>query len=322
MQEWAKRLRDEPCNRTLASELVSGLLDQAEYGTIIRFSEQTEAKCGLNEELLTAVYTAYTRTSDFVGSEKTADKLVSEYPADPNVYGWRAETREKRDDFSGAYSDMVIAFSLFLDPSDVALSVYYDLARLAAKVDQPCLAVATLRDYIAYDPENRRTQQLATLMSDWQKQGSCAPLSGTGTAFLRYDPNSTTIIVSAEVNGLPAQMIVDTGASRRLRHSSLPERQALSHLVLKARSSPRQMAKPGYQGVEPIVSRSAGRGLVTYLCSSSLLIDLSVTASMVSLGLSFLGNFHMRIGGGTLKLRPLKLRLNVTVYSIAREKWT
>jgi hypothetical protein len=49
------------------------------------------------------------------------------------VFGWRAEAREKLGNFAGAYADMRTALSLFLDPSDVALSEYYYLAQLAAK---------------------------------------------------------------------------------------------------------------------------------------------------------------------------------------------
>src|ERR1700730_2971822 len=82
----------------------------------------------------------------------------------------------------------------------------------------------TLRDYIAFDPEKRRTQQLTTLMRGWQQDGSCAPLSGTGSALLRFDPNATAIIVPVEVNGVPARMIVDTGASRTALSKQLARR--------------------------------------------------------------------------------------------------
>jgi hypothetical protein len=176
----AGRLVGEPCNRTLQGELVTSLLEHAEYGAIVAFSEQTTAKCGSNEELLPAVFRAQLRSSDFVAAERTADQLVVRYPANPNVFGWRAEAREERSNFAGAYADMRTALSFFLDPSDVALSVYYNLARLAAKAGHPCEAVVTLRDFIAFDPEKRRTQQLTTLMRGWQNEGSCAPLSGTG----------------------------------------------------------------------------------------------------------------------------------------------
>jgi clan AA aspartic protease (TIGR02281 family) len=304
-QQWVRRLKDEPCNRTLATQLVDVLLDQAEYGSIISFSDQTETKCGPNEELLVAVFTARLRSSNFVGAERTADKLVAEYPADPNVYGWRAQPREKRNNFAGAYADMRTALSLFLDPSDVALSVYYDLARLAAKAGHPCEAVVTLRDYIAFDPEKRRTQQLTTLMRGWQQDGSCAPLSGTGSALLRFDPNATAIIVSVEVNGVPARMIVDTGASRTALSKQLASRAGIEPSGPQGAVVTTPMGKtwlPG--GRADHISLGGAR-----LSDVPVFIQNSASGSFGDgvdglLGLSFLGNFHVRISGGALELRP------------------
>jgi predicted Zn-dependent protease len=160
----ARRLVAEPCNHTLAADLVRTLQEQAEYAALIRFVMQTNAKCGPNEELLTDLFFAQKGSSDFGGAEQTASLLITQYPADPNVYGWRAQAREKLGDMVGAYADMRTALSLFPDPKVVWLSVYDDVAQLAAKTGHPCDAVATLRDYIAFDWENRRTQQLATVM--------------------------------------------------------------------------------------------------------------------------------------------------------------
>jgi hypothetical protein len=71
----ARRLVGEPCNRTLQGELVTSLLEHAEYGAIVAFSERTTAKYGSNEELLAAVFMAQLRSSDFVAAERTADRL-------------------------------------------------------------------------------------------------------------------------------------------------------------------------------------------------------------------------------------------------------
>jgi aspartyl protease family protein len=307
MEDWAERLREEPCNRTLAEELISGLLDQAEYETIIWFSEQTKAKCGTNEELLSAVYEAQMRSSDFPAAEQTSNQLVAAFSADPNVYGWRAETREKNGNFSGAYADQRTALSLFLDPSNVALSVYYDLARLAARTGHFCEAVATLRDYIAYDAENRRTQQLATIMRNWQARGSCAPSFGTGSAFLRYDPNSTMIVVSVEVNGVPAKMILDTGASRTALTQSLAIE---AGIAASASQGAIVTTANGATWIPGGHARSISLGGAR-LSDVPVFIENSAAQSFGYgidglLGLSFLGNFRVRVGGGALELRPLE----------------
>jgi hypothetical protein len=301
----ASRLVGEPCNRTLEAELVSSLLEHAEYGAIVAFSEHTTTKCGSNEELLPAVVTAQLRSSDFVAAERTADQLVVEYPADPNVYDWRAEAREKRNNFAGAYADMRTALSLFLDPSNVALSVYYDLARLAAKAGYPCKAVVSLRDYIAFDPEKRRTQQLTTLMRGWQKVGSCSPLFGTGSARLRFDPNATAIIVPVAVNAVPARMIVDTGASRTVLSKQLASSAGIEPSGPQGAIVTTPMGKtwlPGGRADHISLGEARLSDVPVFIQNSA---DRSFGDGVDGLlGLSFLGNFHVRIGGGGLELRP------------------
>jgi hypothetical protein len=44
----------------------------------------------------------------------------------------------------------------------VAAQVYYDTERLAVESGYPCEAVTTLRDFVAYDVQQRKTQQLAS----------------------------------------------------------------------------------------------------------------------------------------------------------------
>jgi aspartyl protease family protein len=306
MQEWARRLVDEPCNRTLAAQLVSDLLEKAEYVTIVRFSQQTKAKCGPNEELLTAIFKAQILSSDFAAAEGTADELVTAYSADPNVYGWRAEVREKLNDFAGAYTDMRVALSLFPDPSNVALSFYYDLARLAANSGHPCEAVATLRDFIAFDPENRRTQQLTTLQRDWQKQGSCDPLFGTGSALIRFDPNAPSIIVPVEVNGVAARMIVDTGATRTALSKQLADRAGIEPSGPQGTTVTTALGKTWLPGGRAERITLAGARLRDVPVFIQIKADGSFGNGVDGLlGLSFLGNFHVRINGGALELQPL-----------------
>jgi clan AA aspartic protease (TIGR02281 family) len=271
----------------------------------VRFANTTEAKCGQNQELLPELYVAQLRSADFAGAEATADKIIEKYPADPDAYGWRAETREQRDNMEGAYADMRTALSLFLDPADVALQVYYDVGRLAVKTGHPCEAVATLRDFIAFSPERRRTQQLATVMSDWQRQGSCAPLLGTGTAFLRFNPNSTAIIVSAIVNGVPGRLIVDTGASRTALSQEFARRAGIERWgQQEVHTANGKIWLPG--GRAELIQVGGAS-----LANVPIFIQIAAGGSFGDnvdglLGLSFLGNFHMKIGGGSFELRPLE----------------
>ena len=80
------------------------------------------------------------------------------------MWGWRADLREKAGDFEAAVRDWHHAQARFPDPQTVALSVYYSTARAEARAGRPCDAVLTIRDFIAYDPRQRRTQQVETIL--------------------------------------------------------------------------------------------------------------------------------------------------------------
>jgi clan AA aspartic protease (TIGR02281 family) len=243
--------------------------------------------------------------SDFLAAERSSNDLAVQYPTDPSAYRSRADTSEKLGDIPGALTDMRTALSLLPDPSHVALSVYYDLARLEGKIGQYCEAVATLRDYIAYDPKNRRTQQLTTVMQNWQQQGSCAPSSGTGSAFLHYDPRSDAIIVPVKVNGLPAKMILDTGASRTALTQSLAAKTGIEA------SAPEGAIVTTANGTKWIPGGRARSLSLGEAHLDDVPIFISPGRSFGAgvdglLGLSFLGNFRVRVGGGTLQVRPLQ----------------
>ena len=186
----ARRLVKEPCNRTLEADLVGALQDRAEYAAIIAFVQQAKEKCGPNEELLTDLFFAQTGSSDFGGAERTASQLVAQFPAEPHAFELRAQVREKRGDVVGAYVDMRTALSLFPDPLNVGLSIYDFAARLAEKTGHPCDAVATLRDYIAFDPgaaPHPETHHLKCEIGN--RAAHVRPCRGMGTAFAsRFSP--------------------------------------------------------------------------------------------------------------------------------------
>jgi len=307
LQLLALRLHSEPCNQTLAKKLVSGLFDEDEYATIISFSEQMKAKCGQDEDLLVTLLYAQFLSSDLVGADGTANELVAQYPADYNAYSWRSQVREKRGDVPGAYADKRTALTLFPDPSNVALQDNYDLALLAVKAGFPCEGVATLRDYIAFDPEKRHTQQLTTLMGVWQTQGSCAPLSGTGSAFLRYDPQATAIIVPVEVNGVQTRMIVDTGATRTYLSKDLATRAGIQPSAQQGASvntANGQTWVPGGRADYISIGTARLNQVPVFIQSAD---DGSFGKDADGLlGLSFLGNFQVRLNAGVLELRPLE----------------
>jgi clan AA aspartic protease (TIGR02281 family) len=233
--------------------------------------------------------------AEYVNAERTADDLVASNPAAPDAFGWRAEAREKNGNFAGAYADMRKALLLFPDPSRVAAQVYYDTGRLAVESGYPCEAVATLRDFVAYDVRERKTQQLATLMKDWQSRGACPDPFGVGRAILRYNTSSPAIIVPVEANGLLARMILDTGATMTL---------------ITRKFAIRAGIEPSVQSGAVVVTANgttweAGGRADTIAVGGASLKNVAVLIHSADkdsfadgidglLGLSFLGNFQVR----------------------------
>ena len=304
-----QRLKGEPCNQTLTDQLATHLFQQDEYKAVVTLSQNQSHQCGsIDDTLLLLKFNAQMGLSDYVEAEKSAkSNMILQAPSDPDVFGWRSEAREKLSNFAGAYSDMQWALLLFSDPSKVVLQTYYDTARLAARAGHPCDAISILRDFIAYDAHERRTQQLSTLMQSWQKQGNCPILSGIGNAMLHYNANASGIIVPVEVNGVHAHMLLDTGATRTVMSSSLAKQADIERSDLQG-----DVVSTANGDTTVMIGRAEKISVGgASLKDVPVWIQSSDSASLGEgidglLGLSFLVNFQVHIANGTLDLKPLQ----------------
>ncbi|WP_133218558.1 retropepsin-like aspartic protease [Paracraurococcus ruber] len=305
-RQLADRLAEEPCNRTVALDLAQALNQAAEYRAMLIVEAAARERCGLDEALLHPRLQAQLLSADLAGAARTADELVERYPADPQAWGWRAELREKAGDWTAAAQDWRQALGRFADPGNVALSTYYSLARAEARAGRPCDALLTLRDFVAFDPVQRRTQQLGTLMRDWRQQGGCPAPFGSGGAELRYDARAGAVIVPAEFDGTPARVILDTGATRTTLTTAFAARIGLrqdrSDGALVGTASGTAWVAGGR------VRRIAVGGAVAHDVPVHVLVESKAALGPgvdALLGLSFLGNFSLQLGNGVLELRPL-----------------
>ena len=142
-------------------------------------------------------------------------------------------------------------------------------------------------------------------MRGWQSEGSCAPLTGTGSALLRFDPNAAAIIVSVKINGVPARMIVDTGATRTTLSKQFASRAGIEPDGPQGAIVTTALGKTWLPGGRADHISLGGAGL----SDVPVFIQTSDDGSFGDgvdglLGLSFLGNFLVRIGAGALELRP------------------
>lgn len=301
----ATRLGAQPCNRTLAAQVAGALLNAAEYPAVIALEARFREACGGDERLLGPLFLAQMRSSAFDAARQTGDRLVETFPADPTAWGWRAEARERLADHRGAWSDYRMALGLFPDPSRVAASVHFSLAQAAARSSAPCEAIITMRDYVAFDHASRMTQQIRTVMRGWQAEGNCHEPFGSGSATLRFDARSGAILVPAVVNGVATRLLVDTGASRTVLAERLARRAGIrpsaadGHVVTTANG---KVWLPGGRAGTIAVGGATARDVPLWVQAER---DGLFDGMEGLLGLSFLGNFRMTLGDGTLTLAPL-----------------
>jgi len=304
MRETAFRLNSDPCNRTLSFQLAGALLRDYSYSALIRMADSLKAMCGPNSDLLASVFTAQTLMSDYVGAEKTGDELIASYPAASTSYGWRALAREKNGNVAGAYADLQIAVGLVPDPKTIAFQSYFDLARLADGAGKPCEAIATLRDYVAFDALHRQTPQITTLTADWQKKAACPALAAAGSASLHYDMKPGVIVLPVEINGIVVKMVIDTGATRTALTEELANRLGIAYSDKQGATVTTANGK---------IMAAGGRAKYISL-GGARLNDVPVFVQKAGfgdgvdglLGLSFLGNFQVKMSNGTLELKPIE----------------
>ena len=131
------------------------------------------------------------------------------------------------------------------------------------------------------------------------------PYPAQGSALLRFDPNATAVIVSVKINGVPARMIVDTGASRTVLSKRLASRAGIEPAGPQGAIVATALGKtwlPGGRADHISLGGASLSDVPVFIQNSD---DGSFDDDVDGLlGLSFLGNFHVQIGAGALELRP------------------
>lgn len=303
----AQGIEKEPCNRVLINDLAGKLSRANHFSSVLTLYNTRVNLCGECKDLLPMVYDARMGLMQYKEALVVADEMVADYPGDASARGWRSRAREKTGDILGAYEDMLMALSLFSDPARVHAQVFYDTAKLAAKAGFPCEAANILRDFVAFDARKRRTQQLETLMKDWEKKGACAKVQGNGSAKVRYSTRNAAILVPVEVNGVQARMILDTGATMTLLTQGFAKRAGVEASKKKGIMAHTANGRTWVDGglAETMTLGGASLKKVPLHVHGTAGDSLGEGVDGL-LGLSFLGNFKVSLNNGVLELSPLE----------------
>ena len=208
---WLDRLTREACDR-LAIRPFGDALKASGYlresaNQLIGFYD----RCKGPQEVLDDAAEILLSLSDFIQAKKVAAELVVVDPITARNRYLRARAEEGLSEYRAALADYVDTMSLLGDPSKIAGSVFYDVARAYDKANLSCSAMAVVQQWVRYDEQNRDNPQTRTLIVEYAKKGSCKTVSPSQRFSIPV--NGGTVIAKAIVNGVVGSFIIDTGAT-------------------------------------------------------------------------------------------------------------
>ena len=292
----------EPCDN-IAFTALAKLMENAGYPRESAKSlEAYNRSCTFSEEMLQSAYAAYTRIGDHKAAIRVADELVKFDPASYDYRFMRGNAHENARDYKAALADYISTLDLFPDLSNVAGSQFYQVSTMYDKLGKPCDAIGPLETFISYNVRERQSQQIAKLISDYSRKGNCAATYANGSARVVIPPNNSVDVV---INGVPARMIIDTGASLV---SLTPE------MAARARITPDATDLVEVKVVGGLLKQATGYAQTLQIAGATA-ANVPVLIAIGSkdafgrgidglLGMSFLSRYTVALSSGLLELKP------------------
>jgi predicted aspartyl protease len=292
----------EPCDNVAFTALAK-LMETAGYPRESAKSlEAYNRSCTFSEEMLQSAYAAYTRIGDHKAAISVADELVKFDPASYDYRFMRGNAHENARDYKAALADYISTLDLFPDLSNVAGSQFYQVSTMYDKLGKPCDAIGPLETFISYNVRERQSQQIAKLISDYSRKGNCTATYANGSARVVIPPNNSVDVV---INGVPARMIIDTGASLV---SLTPE------MAVRARITPDATDLVEVKVVGGLLKQATGYAQTLQVAEATA-ANVPVLIAIGSkdafgrgvdglLGMSFLSRYTVALSSGLLELKP------------------
>ena len=297
-------LQEEPCHRAAALRVVRGLAEEEGFRNAVIVGTAFRERCGSDDMITRVLLTSYVQLSDYDNALRMASEYIDANRADPSARTWRGQVYAKQGNLEAAVADFRDSLALFPDPGKVHPNLYWQLANALDKAGRPCDGVVVLRSFLSFDPVERRSAQISSLIAELSQRGNCAAAVGAGAADIRFRSKSGAIEVSATVNGKAGRFLVDTGASAVSVTRAYAEKAGLP--LTETRDVMLHTAN-GVTTAKP--SRAATVALGGAVAKNVFVVVLPEGKGLGPgldglLGLSFLANFDIRISGDRLSLTP------------------
>lgn len=204
-------LQREPCDKDAIAALGKALQDSGfrreAANAFIAFSDT----CKEHVPSLRAAANILLRLSDYTAATQVATDIIKLEPHQDNGYFLRALAFEGNGFHQRAIEDYTTAIELFGDKSKIASVSYFAMAKNFEKLGKFCDAIGPIEAWIALNPVRNDTGQTRTMIADYMSKGKCPTPKGSEDVFPVV--NGRTVQLSATINGVKGNFILDTGAT-------------------------------------------------------------------------------------------------------------
>jgi tetratricopeptide (TPR) repeat protein len=304
-----ERLGREPCYVDAVVELGEHLLKAGfprEAGTSLRTFAR---RCGNAADVLPLAYTAFGRINDYTSALEIADEPVRAAPSNGTARYWRAIAYERTGDFARALADYTSSLQLVGNPKNVVGDVFYKLSQTYVALGRYCDAITPIEMYISLDPADRRTPQTTSIIADFADKGKCDNRYASGTARVPFVKSDNVRVLTVTVNGVPGNLILDTGATFVSITSQFAARARVfadsdNHVTVKTVGGTTSVDTGYAESVS--IGKAEARGVVVAMHRG----NESPFGDKIDglLGMSFLSRFNVSISPEAIELRAIPLR--------------
>jgi clan AA aspartic protease (TIGR02281 family) len=213
IRKYADLLASDHCNKLAMQTLI------LELNTDLRFLEtRVLGPTFLNQcvkDYSIAFPTVYSlfHSSKFENALNLLNQYASQERDSSQFASWQGFILEKLGRFDEAATEFQRALFFFEDMSEVGFDQFYYLTQALRAAGKYCDAARPLELFVSFDPGTRSTTQNESLIGELRRAGNCAVEAQGGDVAVRLRPSGGVFVVDAEVNGVKAVLVVDTGAS-------------------------------------------------------------------------------------------------------------
>lgn len=296
-------LQRDFCNQPALQTAMQKLANRHDYPSSAMLGQAFLRECDLDD--LIGLWTAQSlyRATRFQDALSVIEQFPDELTSYAEFASWSGFINEKLGLFEAAAMDFQRALYLFPDLSNVALSQFHYVAKNLRAAGRYCEAIDPLRLFVSFDPAGRMTTQVEREMSLLRRLGQCEDDIAPGRKSIDLERRGGILIVSAHVNGVAGQFVLDTGASTVHLTKEFAERAAISL------SEQRRIHVRGVTGTRldyladarhVNVGGFVGRTVTITVASAYETMDEGVDGL---LGQTYLSRFKYGIDGTNLSLR-------------------